>query len=58
MIATKIAFPRHDDQIDAWLEFCWIADEANLIDQGVSDPARFRDGVIDALRKAAAVTNR
>lgn len=57
-IAAKIGFPRHANYADVWLHFNWITDEADLIDHGTGDPTQFRDGVIAALRKAAAVTNR
>ena len=53
-ISARIAFPTHDSEmVDPWTWFCWITDEADLIDQGIRDGANFKDGVIEALNKIA-----
>ena len=51
--ATHITFPRHDKMIDAWVEFAWIIDEWQYIEDGMKGPEGYEDGVFAALERVA-----
>lgn len=50
-VSARVSF--HDNYVDAWLPFCTITDEADLIEQGVKDVSGLDDMVAHCLGKAA-----